>query len=96
MQKQNSLQIKKQRVTAFIDPILFKRAKVRGALESMTVSEIVERALEEYAPKLEQDTNKNIHLHFVNGPAIDTLLTENDMRSKRKALMHTKSIGVHK
>jgi hypothetical protein len=96
MEKQNASMIKKQRVTAFINPILVKRAKIRGALESMTISEVVERALEEYAPKMEQDVNQNIHLKFANGQTFDALRTENDMRSKRKALIHTKSIGVHK
>jgi hypothetical protein len=96
MDKQNSSELKKQRVTAFIDPILVKRAKVRGALESMTISEVVERALEEYAPKLEQDAYQNIHLKFNNGISVDTSLTESDMRSKRKPPMHAKPMNVHK
>lgn len=40
----------KQRLTAFVDPVLVKRAKVKGALEGLTISEVVERALDSYAP----------------------------------------------
>jgi len=42
----------KQRLTAFVDPSLVKRAKVQGALGGLTVSEIVEKAIDSYAPKL--------------------------------------------
>lgn len=45
----------KQRLTAFIDPSLVKRAKVQGALRGLTVSEIVEKAIDVYAPKLKKD-----------------------------------------
>jgi hypothetical protein len=47
----------KSRLTAFVDPMLVKRAKVRGALEGLTISEIVEKALEGYAPKIEHGDN---------------------------------------
>jgi hypothetical protein len=52
----------KQRLTAFVDPQLVKRVKVRGALEGLTISEIVERALDAYAPKIEEGRDKEIHL----------------------------------
>lgn len=52
----------KQRLTAFVDPVLMKRAKVRGALEGLTVSEIVEHALDAYAPIIEEGRDKKIHL----------------------------------
>ena len=71
--KNNSVNItkgKKQRVTAFIDPILVRRLKARGALEGLTFSEVVERALDEYAPKIEKDNNQNIHLKFTGTPII--------------------------
>ena len=43
----------KQRVTLFVNPDLVKRAKVRGALEGLTISEVVERALDVYTPKID-------------------------------------------
>jgi hypothetical protein len=52
----------KQRLTAFIEPDLVKRVKVRGALEGLTLSEIVEQALDAYAPKIEEGRDKKIHL----------------------------------
>lgn len=58
----------KQRVTVFIEPILLKRAKVRGALEGLTISEIVERALDVYAPQIEKNTDHLINLKFSDGP----------------------------
>lgn len=59
----------KQRITAFIDPILVKRAKARGALEGSTLSEVVEKALDAYAPRIEKDKDHNVHLKFINGPS---------------------------
>ena len=59
---------KKQRITAFIDPILVRRAKARGALEGLTISEVVEKALEVYAPIIVTDKEQNIHLKFINKP----------------------------
>ena len=58
----------KQRLTAFVNPDLVKRAKVRGALEGLTISEVVEKALDVYAPKIEQDSDQHIHLKFINVP----------------------------
>lgn len=52
----------KQRLTAFIDPELVKRAKVRGALEGLTISEVVEHALDSYAPLIEESKDKKIRL----------------------------------
>lgn len=78
--KQNA----KQRLTTFIDPILVKRAKVRGALEGLTMSEVVEKALDAYAPKIEKDMHQHIHLKFINGPSVDTLISTK----------HTKPPGV--
>ncbi len=60
---------KKQRITAFIDPILVRRVKARGALEGLTISEVVEKALEVYAPIIVTDKDQNIHLKFINKPA---------------------------
>jgi hypothetical protein len=94
IQKTTIPQIMKQRLTAFVDPILVKRAKVRGALEGLTISEVVEKALEEYAPKLEKDADQKLHLKFVNGPTIENLLTEKDMHAKRIADKRTKTLVV--
>lgn len=52
----------KQRLTAFVDPELVKRAKVRGALEGLTISQVVEHALDAYAPIIEKGKDKKIHL----------------------------------
>jgi hypothetical protein len=74
---QNKTSMKKDlklRLTAFVDPMLVKRAKVRGALEGLTISEVVEKALDAYAPKLEKGTNQQIHVKFFNYPANDSLL----------------------
>ncbi len=43
----------KQRMTAFVDPVLVTRAKVRGALEGLTISEVVEQALDASTPKID-------------------------------------------
>jgi hypothetical protein len=60
----------KLRLTAFVDPMLVKRAKVRGALEGHTVSEIVEKALDAYAPKIEEGSGEHINLKFINAPKL--------------------------
>jgi hypothetical protein len=73
----------KQRLTAFIDPALVRRAKVRGALEGLTISEVVEKALDVYAPKIEEGIGRNLHLKFISGPAMQTLIPK-----------HTKTPGV--
>ncbi len=65
---------KKQRITAFVDPNFVKRAKVRGALEGLTISEIIEKALDTYAPQIEEDEDKHIHLKFINAPAVGALI----------------------
>jgi len=72
----------KQRLTAFVNPELVKRAKVRGALEGLTISEIVEKALDAYAPRIEDDGSK-IHLNFIRAPKTQILIPK-----------HTKHIGV--
>jgi hypothetical protein len=96
MAKQKTItpQKNKQRVTAFLDPILVKRAKVRGALEGLTISEVVERALDEYAPKIEKDANQFINLKFGNSPAINSLLIETGVQRKRAAMKHTNPLVV--
>ena len=66
----------KQRLTAFVDPILVKRAKVRGALEGLTISEVVEQALDAYAPKIEKADNQHIHVKFAHYPVADTLISK--------------------
>lgn len=63
--------IKKRRVTAFVDPALVTRAKVRGALEGLTISEIVEKALNAYAPHIEKNDDQHIHLKFLDYPATE-------------------------
>lgn len=56
----------KQRVTAFVDPIIVKRARIRGALEELTISEVVEKALDAYAPEIEKIGGQHIRLKFSN------------------------------
>ncbi|NCN59283.1 hypothetical protein COW99_00785 [Candidatus Roizmanbacteria bacterium CG22_combo_CG10-13_8_21_14_all_38_20] len=53
---------KKQRLTAFVNPELVKRAKVRGAIDGLTLSEVVEHALDAYAPIIEEGKGKKINL----------------------------------
>ena len=64
----------KQRLTAFVDPELVTRAKVRGALENLTISQIVEKALDAYAPKIDTNGNTHINLKFTNVPVVDAFL----------------------
>lgn len=66
----------KQRLTAFVNPILVKRAKVRGALEGLTISEVVEKALDVYAPRIKNESDKNIHVSFVNYPTVDVSVSK--------------------
>ncbi len=66
----------KQRITAFVNPALMKRAKVRGALEGLTTSEIVEHALEAYAPQIEGTNDPHIQLKFLSNPAVRTLISK--------------------
>lgn len=90
----NVKRIEKQRLTAFVDPILIKRAKVRGALEGLTISEVVEKALDGYAPQIEKNTNTNINLKFANGPVIDTLISDIRLRDMRIAPKHSKHLVI--
>lgn len=81
----------KQRVTAFVDPVLVKRAKVHGALEGLTISEIVERALDAYAPKIETDADQHIKLKFtrhqeISTPSSEFSLAFQKIRTKEKAV----------
>ncbi|KKP55864.1 MAG: hypothetical protein UR50_C0015G0012 [Parcubacteria group bacterium GW2011_GWC1_34_10] len=62
----------KQRLTVFVDPNLVKRAKVRGALEGLTISEVVEQALDAYAPNIEKASDRQIYVKFPNYPVIIT------------------------
>jgi hypothetical protein len=64
----------KQRLTAFVDPALVRRAKVRGALEGLTISEVVEKALDVYAPKIEEGSGQNLRLKFISPPVVQTLI----------------------
>ncbi len=65
---------KKQRITAFVDPILVKRAKVRGALEGLTISEIIEKALDAHTPQIEEGADQHIHIKFIGAPVARTLI----------------------
>lgn len=85
---------KKQRLTAFVDPILVTRAKVRGALEGLTISEVVEKALDEYAPMIEKDSNTLINIKFANQAKIDAMIPDMRVREKRIAPKHTKNFVV--
>lgn len=77
-----------------MDPVLITRAKVRGALEGLTISEVVEKALDVYAPRIEKDANKQINLKFVTDPVFSSLTTNKGTRAKNIALKHTKHPGV--
>jgi len=84
----------KQRVTAFIDPNLVKRAKVRGALEGLTISEVIEKALDAYAPKLEQSSDQHIHVKFLNNPLIDTSISKKGLKEMEMVQKHSKALTV--
>ena len=86
----------KQRLTAFVDPVLVKRAKVRGALEGLTISEIVEKALEEYAPKLEKGNGKLINIKFPNYKKISELIPETGLKEDVIFAKRTKALVVPK
>lgn len=86
----------KQRLTAFVDPILVKRAKIRGTLEGLTISEVVERALDAYAPQIERNTNQHLNLKFINGSTLDTLIPDSVQKTKEKSPKHTKHLVVPK
>jgi hypothetical protein len=93
MIKNNNIAIKdlKQRLTAFVDPVLVKRAKVRGALEGLTLSEVVEKALEEHAPRIENGNGRNIHLKFLNSSPIGNPVSGTDGGKTKKVAKHTMS-----
>lgn len=83
----------KQRLTAFVDPDLVIRAKVRGTLEGLTISEVVEKALEDYAPEIEKGSDRHLNIKFLNGTPIDTLIPQ----TAAKTVVipgHTKPVGV--
>lgn len=84
----------KQRLTAFIDPVLVTRAKVRGALEGLTMSEVVEKALDAYAPKIEKGGDKQLNVKFANSPAIDTLTPAKTLHTTVMVPKHTKGLVV--
>jgi hypothetical protein len=84
----------KQRLTAFVDPDLITRAKVRGALEGLTISEVVEKALDAYAPMIEKSSDKQIHVKFDNYPTISPFITQKDTKLSGLLSKHNKSLGV--
>jgi hypothetical protein len=84
----------KQRLTAFIDPILVRRAKVRGALEGLTISEVVEKALDAYAPMIEKSNDHHIKVKFINYPARSELITDTDKKVTEIVSKHTKTLAV--
>lgn len=70
----------KQRVTAFIDPIVVKRSKVRGALEGLTMSEIVEGALDSYTPNTKKLKDHNIDVQILNLPVNRLMISESKIK----------------
>ncbi len=84
----------KHRLTAFIEPDLVKRAKVRGALEGLTISQIVEKALDAYAPKLEKGKDKQINVRFSTYHAINAPISEISMKQIEMVPKHTKALVV--
>lgn len=84
----------KQRVTAFIDPALYTRIKVRAALEDITISEVFEKALDEYAPKIVADEYSHIKLTFDNGPIPKAIFSTVSLLGKKNIPKHTKSLNV--
>lgn len=61
---------KKDRTTIFIDPLTLRRAKARGALEGLTLSEIVERSLATYGASLEQTVSASEVSQSIHGGQI--------------------------
>lgn len=84
----------KQRLTAFVDPVFVTRAKIRGALEGLTMSEIVERALDEYAPKIITDEYSHINLQFDKKSIPKKLLPSVALLGKKVVSKHSKSLNV--
>ena len=85
----------KQRVTAFVEPTVVTRAKVRGALEGLTISEMVEKALDSYAPKIEKNDN-HINLKFITGQQLEALIPEPTTTVKKPASKITKRTIAHR
>lgn len=84
----------KHRLTSFIDPMLIKRLKVRGALEGLTLSEMVEIALDEYAPKIEKDADSHINVKFDKGSIPKAILPQIELLGKKIIPKHSKSLNV--
>lgn len=83
----------KQRLTAFINPDIVTRAKIRGALEGLTISDVVERALDEYAPKIEK-SGANIKVKFAKTRARTTLHSKTELSAADIVPKHTKLHGI--
>jgi hypothetical protein len=94
LKNKTTTKVMKQRLTAFVDPVLVTRAKVRGALEGLTISEVVEKALDVYAPHIEKNSDTHLNLTFKSTPSFGKMSLESDARSHRKATQHTKPTGV--
>lgn len=85
----------KQRITAFVDPILVKRAKVRSALEGLTLSEVVERALDAYAPIINKTLDEELNLKFKKLPELGGLIKDEPINTL-PVPKHTKLLAVHR
>ena len=84
----------KQRLTAFVDPILVKRAKVRGALENLTISEVVEKALDAYAPIIDFDQGKRVKVTFSQKNMTKTALSRSMLQVNSAKIKHTRDLSV--
>lgn len=88
-------QTAKQRLTAFVDPILVTRAKVRGALEGLTISEVVERALDAYAPIIHKTVDEEVNLKFNKPPALNGVI-HNESSNTLPIPKNAKLLAAHK
>lgn len=86
------IKIKKHRLTAFVDPVLVTRARVRGALDGLTISEVVEKALDAYAPFIEKNSDNRLNITFHPTPGIGKKTVASDARSHRKATTSIKPV----
>ncbi len=84
----------KQRLTAFVDPILVKRAKVRGALENLTISEVVEKALDAYAPIIDFDEGKRVKVTFSQKNMTKAALSRSILQVSSAKIKHTRDLSV--
>lgn len=84
---------KKYRLTAFVDPVLVTRAKVRGALDGLTISEVVEKALDAYAPYIEKHSDNRVNISFHSNSGLGKSTVASDARSHRKAIKDIKPVG---